>query len=199
MTINQHSCPKCNNAIPSDSEFCQYCGSKVNANVTITCGEELNNAATNYHVINNTSSKRKLLTITISLIVISILMTTIIIIAVNYNKSNDISPEIYRIAKMITDNPKTYCKYISELDSTLSKGSYGNDLKIEKATEYINNLPLDYGQRIILFKIQFPNDNTYNNDILDYLNDRDDLSYDDVVYILEELGFAVFDDGTVKW
>ena len=126
-------------------------------------------------------------------------MTTIIIIAVNYSKSNDISPEIYRIAKMITDNPKTYCKYISELDSTLSKGSYGNDLKIEKATEYINNLPLDYGQRIILFKIQFPNDNTYNNDILDYLNDRDDLSYDDVVYILEELGFAVFDDGTVKW
>lgn len=25
------------------------------------------------------------------------------------------------------------------------------------------------------------------------------ISYDDEVFILEELGFAVFEDGTVKW
>lgn len=105
----------------------------------------------------------------------------------------------YTLAGMISDDPLTYCEYIVELDKTLSKGSYGIDLQKEKATEYVNNLSLDYGQRIILFKIQFPSDTTYCSDIVDYINERDDISYDDAVFILEELGFAVFDDGTVKW
>lgn len=105
----------------------------------------------------------------------------------------------YTLAGMISDDPLTYCEYIVELDKTLSKGSYGIDLQKEKATEYVNNLPLDYGQRIILFKIQFPSDTTYCSDIVDYLNGREDISYDDEVFILEELGFAVFEDGTVKW
>ena len=107
--------------------------------------------------------------------------------------------EQYTLAEMISDDPLTYCEYIVELDETLAKGSYGIDLQKEKATEYVNNLPLDYGQRIILFKIQFPTDTTYCSDIVDYLNEREDISYDDEVFILEELGFAVFDDGTVKW
>lgn len=105
----------------------------------------------------------------------------------------------YTLAEMISDDPLTYCEYIVELDQTLSKGSYGIDLQKEKATEYVNNLPLDYGQRIILFKIQFPTDTTYCSDIVDYLNEREDISYDEEVFILEELGFAVFEDGTVKW
>lgn len=105
----------------------------------------------------------------------------------------------YTLAGMISDDPLTYCEYIVELDKTLAKGSYGTDLQKEKATEYVNNLPLDYGQRIILFRIQFPSDTTYCSDIVDYINEREDISYDDAVFILEELGFAVFDDGTVKW
>lgn len=105
----------------------------------------------------------------------------------------------YTLAEMISDDPITYCEYMVELDETLSKGSYGIDLQKEKATEYVNNLSLDYGQRIILFKIQFPSDTTYCSDIVDYLNEREDISYDDEVFILEELGFAVFEDGTVKW
>ena len=114
-------------------------------------------------------------------------------------KELGVTLEQYTIATMITNNPQTYCEYITELKATLAKGTYGNDLKVEKASEYINNLPLDYGQKIILFRIQFPKDTTYNSDIVDYLNERDDITYDEMVYILEELGFAVFDDGTVKW
>ncbi len=105
----------------------------------------------------------------------------------------------YTLAEIISDDPVTYCEYIVEIDKTLSKGSYGIDLQKEKVTDYVNNLPLDYGQRIILFKIQFPTDTTYCNDIVDYLNEREDISYDDEMFILEELGFAVFEDGTVKW
>lgn len=128
--------------------------------------------------------------------------------SINKTPNNDNTPDYndlgvtfaqYTIATMITDDPIDYCKYITELINVLSKGTYGYDIKVEKATEYINNLPLDYGQSIILFRMIFIEDTTYCNDIVDYLNERDDISYDDEVYILEELGFAVFDDGTVKW
>ncbi len=114
-------------------------------------------------------------------------------------KDLGVTLEQYNIATIIADDVEAYCGYIAELDETLSKGTYGEDLKKEKATEFVNNLPLDYGQRIILFRIQFPSDTTYCNGIVDYLNERDDISYDEMVFILEELGFAVFEDGTVKW
>ena len=148
-----------------------------------------------------TPSKNKIFTITIvSIVVIAIIIALAVILAANNNyKELGVTPEQYTIATMIADDPQAYCKYISELDATLAKGTYGNDLKVEKATEYINKLPLDYGQKIILFRIQFPKDTTYNSDIVDYLNERDDITYDEMAYILEELGFAVFDDGTVKW
>ena len=36
-------------------------------------------------------------------------------------------------------------------------------------------------------------------DILDYLNSRMDLTTDEIITILEELDFKVYDDGTVEW
>ena len=54
-------------------------------------------------------------------------------------------------------------------------------------------------KKIILYKFLFPYDNEYNNDIVDYLNERDDVSYEEMEFVLLELGFAVFEDGTVKW
>ena len=115
------------------------------------------------------------------------------------HNSLGVSAEQYKIATLIADDPTAFCEYLVDLSNILSKGTYGYDVKVEKATDYINNLPLDYGQRIILFRMIFIEDTTYCNDILDYLNEREDITYDEEVYILEELGFAVFDDGTVKW
>ena len=69
----------------------------------------------------------------------------------------------------------------------------------EKVIDYVNNLDIDYGSRIILFKSEYPADDTYNYDIIDYLNGRDDISYDDMVTILKELGFTVDSKGNIYW
>ncbi len=69
----------------------------------------------------------------------------------------------------------------------------------EKIIDYLNNLDTDYGEKIILFKSQYPSDDTYNQDIFDYINGRDDLSYDEKVSIFKYLEFDVDSDGYVRW
>ena len=68
-----------------------------------------------------------------------------------------------------------------------------------KKAAYINKLDLDYGQKIILYRACYKSDNTYNKDIVEYLDNRDDLNYDEVVEILKALNFTVKSDGTVEW
>lgn len=68
-----------------------------------------------------------------------------------------------------------------------------------KVIDYVNGLDCDYGMKIILFKSEYPADDTYNYDIIDYLNDRDDISYEEMETILKELGFNVDANGNVTW
>ena len=39
----------------------------------------------------------------------------------------------------------------------------------------------------------------YNYDIIDYLNNREDISYDEMATILKELGFTVDAQGNIYW
>ena len=64
---------------------------------------------------------------------------------------------------------------------------------------YINNLDADYGAKIILYKTQYPSDDRYNKEIVEYLNERDDISYMQMVVILGELGMKVDANGKVTW
>jgi chaperonin cofactor prefoldin len=113
------------------------------------------------------------------------------------------NPEKYKVSKVVTDDVtvyRQYTKYISKLSA--DKDQYGNsisDSKKEKVAAYINELDMEYGQKIILFKSQYPADDTYNYDIVDYLSSREDVSYEDAVTILKALGFEVHDDGRVTW
>lgn len=68
-----------------------------------------------------------------------------------------------------------------------------------KVIEYVDGLDCDYGMKIILFKSEYPSDDTYNEDIIEYLNDRDDISYRQMEAILKELGFKVDSDGNITW
>ena len=64
---------------------------------------------------------------------------------------------------------------------------------------YLNSLDIDYVTKLILYKKQFPNDNRFNVALVNYLNERDDISYSEMETILTELGFQVDEDGNIKW
>ena len=111
-------------------------------------------------------------------------------------------PERYAVAKSVGGYEK-YKTYSSELyDIKADKDESGKSItgsRKEKVIDYINNLDADYGEKIILFKSEYKADDTYNYEIIDYLNNRDDISYEEMEAILKELGFTVKADGTVTW
>lgn len=112
------------------------------------------------------------------------------------------SPEKYAVAKSV-GGYDAYRSYISELyDIRADKDESGKSIsgsRKKKVVDYINNLDADYGERIILFKSEYPADDTYNYEIVEYLNSRDDISYKEMEAILKELGFTVKKDGTISW
>ena len=113
------------------------------------------------------------------------------------------NPKKYEIAKAVSDDVIEYRKYTSDLyDLKADKDSNGKTISgsaKEKKVEYINGLDLDYGQKIILFKSLYEADDTYNYEIVEYLNGRDDITRSEMITILKELGFTVSSDGTVSW
>jgi hypothetical protein len=67
--------------------------------------------------------------------------------------------------------------------------------------DYIFSLDLDYGQKVILYRIMYDSKSdkaTYNMDIVNYLNSRNDISYEEMVEILEALDFTV-NGNNVSW
>lgn len=113
------------------------------------------------------------------------------------------NPEKYTLSKAVASDVVTYKTYSSELyDIKADKDENGKSItgsRKEKVVEYINNLDADYGEKIILFKSEYNADDTYNYEIIDYLNSRDDISYTEMETILKELGFNVSADGTISW
>ena len=113
------------------------------------------------------------------------------------------SPEKYVVAKSV-GGYSSYKTYTSDLyDIKADKDSDGKTIsgsRKNKVIDYINNLDADYGEKIILFKSEYPADDTYNYEIIDYLNSRDDISYEEMNTILKELGFTIQPDGvTITW
>ena len=111
-------------------------------------------------------------------------------------------PEKYAVAKSVGgfDSYKTYSSELYEIKADKDKnGDSIRGSRKEKVIEYVNNLDIDYGMRLILFKNEYNADDEYNYEIIDYLNSRDDISYEDMVHILKELGFEVDAEGNIYW
>ena len=112
------------------------------------------------------------------------------------------NPEKFTLSKAISGDVTQYRQYTKALsDITADKNQYGKTIsgsRKDKVAAYINSIDADYGEKIILFKSEYPSDNTYNYEIVEYLNSREDISYDDMMTILYELGFTV-KNGRAYW
>lgn len=112
------------------------------------------------------------------------------------------NPEKYSVAKAAGGYEKytTYSKTLNNIQADKDKdGKPVSGSRKSKVINFINGMDAEYGEKIILFKSQYPSDNTYNQEIVDYLNSREDITYKDMETILKELGFTVEADGTVRW
>ena len=113
------------------------------------------------------------------------------------------NPEKYMVSRAVSDDLFTYRSYTAALnDIKADKDAEGKSIsgsRKDKVVDWLNGLDADYGQKIILLKSEYPSEDSYNNDIIDYLNDRDDITGEEMVVILTELGFKVASDGTITW
>ena len=113
------------------------------------------------------------------------------------------NPEKFTLSKAVASDVVTYRKYASELsDIEADKDENGKSISgscKEKVADYINNLDIDYGAKIILFKNEYNADDRYNREIIDYLNSREDISFEEMRTILIELGFRVDSKGHITW
>ena len=111
-------------------------------------------------------------------------------------------PDKVTVSKAVTNNVVEYREYTSALnDIRADKDANGKSISgsaKEKKAAYINGLDIDYGAKLILFKSEYNADDTYNYDIIDYLNGREDISYEEMVTILKELGFEV-SGNNISW
>ena len=115
------------------------------------------------------------------------------------------NPEKYTMSKAISSDFLTYYGYKNDLANINAKDENGktvSGLKKQRVFDYIENLDIDYGEKIILYRSMYDSKSDkemYNAEILEYLNSRKDLSYAEKKTILEELDFKVSADGTVTW
>jgi len=113
------------------------------------------------------------------------------------------NPEKYRLSQVITKDVVEYKRFTAAINNLESdKDANGKTIsssKKKKVERYINNLNIDYGQKLILFRSLYDSDDTYNNEIVEYLNGRDDISRTEKESILDSLGFVVHTDGRVTW
>jgi hypothetical protein len=93
------------------------------------------------------------------------------------------NPEKYAVSKAVSEDVatyRTYTKGINKLEADKDgNGKSINGSRKEKVFSYIDSLPLDYGRKCILFKSEYKSDDSMNRDILEYLDSREVISYDE--------------------
>lgn len=113
------------------------------------------------------------------------------------------NPEKYTLSKAISKDVVAYRGITKGLyNIRADKDSNGKTIigsAKAKKLDYINKLDIDYGEKLVLFKSQYNSDDTYNYEIIDYLNSREDITYEEQETILKQLGFTVTSDGNVYW
>ena len=118
------------------------------------------------------------------------------------------NPEKFTLSQAVTSDLLAYRKYTDDLSDI--RADYDRNGKAISGTakakkkDYIFSLPgLDDGQKAILYRSLYDSaadKAQYNWYIVDYLNNREDITYTEMLTILKELGFTIGADGvTVSW
>ena len=120
--------------------------------------------------------------------------------AYSWYKNN---PDKVAVSKVVTDSVIEYRRFSSALDEIRAdKDAQGKPISGSakaKKKEYIFGLDIDDGAKYILYRSQYPKDDTYNHELLDYILARDDVSYEDKKTILKELEFTIDSNGYISW
>ena len=111
-------------------------------------------------------------------------------------------PQQYSVSRAVGgyDAYKQYSTSLNDIEA--DKDANGKTVagsRKAKVIEYLNGLDADYGVKLILFKSEYTADDTYNREIVNYLNGRDDISYEEMASILTALGFTVSSNGSISW
>lgn len=106
-------------------------------------------------------------------------------------------PEKYAMAQVV-GGYKKYKKYSDTLwNIKANKDENGESIRGTRKTKvinYINGLEIPDVERYILFKSEYNSDDTHNQEIIDYLYNRSDISNEQREDILKQLGFTVSGD-----
>ena len=114
------------------------------------------------------------------------------------------SPKKYSASRVIGyDDYSRYMDEINDIEGEKdSNGKTKNGTQKRNRRNYIFSLDLDFGQKAILYRSIYGTDGDkeeFNEDIVNYLDSRDDISHEEMVEILESLEMKMYPDGTVKW
>lgn len=113
------------------------------------------------------------------------------------------NPEKYQVSLAVTEDTVAYKGYAKDLSAIKadkdSKGNTVSGSRKKKVVQYLNGLDATYGAKIILYKMEYPSDDTYNGKIIEYVNSIEGFSYKQKETVLKELGFTVSKDGKVSW
>jgi hypothetical protein len=98
---------------------------------------------------------------------------------------------------------ENFAEYASEMrDIVADKDKNGESIsgsRKKKMKEFIYDLDIPEIDKHILFKAQYPYTNTHSYEIVKYLDENDDISYEAFYDILDELGYKVDSNGRVTW
>jgi hypothetical protein len=112
------------------------------------------------------------------------------------------NPESYAMAKAV-GGYDSYKQYSSDLyDIKADKDKYGKSIsgsRKEKVQAYINSLDADPMTKLILYKSEYTSYDDENYEIIDYLNNREDISFEEMNAILRKLDFDVDAEGNIYW
>lgn len=124
-----------------------------------------------------------------------------------YNFAFD-HPQSYALAKSI-GGYKAYMPYYDALENWQSDNYIASDKdangdtiynsRKKKVQAYLRELDIPEMDKLLLYKSVYNSYDDRNYEIIDYLNNNDDLTFEDRVNALRGLGFTVTDDGYISW